>query len=125
VEATSISGGLTHLTAYEDEASEILIPIFLTGILDPILPEPVPPVDFDGLPDPTIAPIVIKSNTALGNLPPGDYRYAYAAWLDSEGQPTAPSPWSEIVTLTIDDTVTLTYPVIPGAKGYIVYREEV
>lgn len=116
---------ISDLIPYEGEDSDILIPIVLTGGLDPIFPEPTPPVDFDGLLDPTVAPLVSKSNTGSGNLHPGDYRYAYAAWADSEGQATAPSPWSERITLTTDDTVTLTYSVIIGAKGYIVYREEI
>jgi len=125
VGSSSSSGVLAALSSYDGEPTDILIPISLTGILAPLYPPPVPPVDFDGLPDPTVAPIVTKSDTASGNLSPGDYRYAYAAWLHSEGQATAPSPWSEVITLTTDDTITLTYPVIPGAKGYIVYREEV
>jgi hypothetical protein len=122
-EISAISGG--DLSAYTGESSDILIPVALTGRLVPILPPPVPPVDFDGISDPTVAPILTKSDTDSGHLLDGTYQYSYAAWVGSEGQTTGPSPWSESITLTTDDTITLTYPTIPGADGYIVYRKEI
>lgn len=126
----SSSGGravftYTDIESYVGEDSDVLIPIRLTGRLQPYLPEPVPPVDFAGIPDPTVAPICVASDTLNGHLLDGTYRYSYAAWVGYIGQMTAPSPWSEEVSLTTDDTVTLTYPVIVGADGYIVYRWKV
>lgn len=111
-----------NFTAYPGEAFEIQIPIELSGIMDPIFPPPSPPVNFDGLPDPTVAPTLTKSDSPNGYLPAGTYRYWYAAWKGSPTQATAPSPSADI-TLSTEDTVTLTYPTIPGADGYLVYRE--
>lgn len=113
------------MEAYTGEPADLLIPFLFTGLVLPDLPDPVPPVDTDGLPDPTTAPVAVASDTADGHLPDGAYRYAYAAWHGDEGQVTGPSPWSNTVTLTTDDTITLTYPVIDGADGYLVYRDEV
>ncbi|MGV8972723.1 MAG: discoidin domain-containing protein [Rhodoglobus sp.] len=112
------------LTPYFGEPSAILIPVELTGMMTPDLPPPVPPVDFAGIADPTVAPTLVASDTAAGNLPAGSYRYAYAAWKGSEGQPSAPSPWSTALVLTTSDTITLTYPTVAGADGYLVYRED-
>lgn len=114
---------VADLAGYPGEAMEILIPIELSGIMDPIFPPPTPPVDFAGLVDPLIAPTLTKSDTAGGHLLVGTYRYSYAAWKGSPAQATAPSPWATI-TLTAEDTVTLTYPTIAGADGYLVYRED-
>lgn len=114
---------IVNLETYPGEESEILIPIKLSGIMNPIFPPPTPPVDFAGLSNPTATPTVTKSTTTNGRLTPGAYRYSYAAWKGSQAQVTVPSPYSE-VTLTTENTVTLTYPVIAGADGYVVYREE-
>ncbi len=102
---------------------DILIPVSLSGYVDAIFPPPVPPVDFTGLANPTVAPTLTKSDTADGRLLPGQYSYSYAAWKGTPSQATAPSP-SAVITLSAEDTVTLTYPTIPGADGYLVYREE-
>ena len=120
--ATVISN-IISLEGYIGEDRSILIPIELTGIIDPIFPPPVPPVNFAGLVDPTVAPTLTKSDTANGHLLPGTYRYSYAAWKGTPAQATAPSPTTNI-TLTAEDTVTLTYPIIEGADGYLVYRED-
>jgi hypothetical protein len=112
------------LEGLPNENNDILIGIELTGRLDPVLPPPVPPVDFAGISDPTVAPTLTKSDTADGHLLVGTYRYSYAAWKGSEGQATAPSPTADI-TLVAEDTVTLTFPTIANADGYLVYREEV
>lgn len=114
---------VAELSGYPGEASEILIKIELSGEIDPLFPAPVPPVDFDGLEDPTVAPTLTKSDTADGHLLVGTYRYSYAAWKGSPAQATAPSPTADI-TLSAEDTVTLTYPTIVGADGYLVYRED-
>jgi len=124
IEASGVSRQGGSLSAYTGEPNDILMSVQLTGRISPILPEPTPPVDFEGIPDPTVAPICVASSTQGGHLPSGVYRYAYAAWIGDVGQATAPSPWSEPVTLTIEDTVTLTYPIILEADGYLVYRRE-
>lgn len=95
----------------------------LSGYIDAVFPAPTPPVNFDGLPDPTVAPTLTKADTPNGHLPAGTYRYRYAAWKGTPSQATAPSPSADI-TLSSEDTVTLTYPITPGADGYLVYREE-
>lgn len=114
---------MTVLTPYNSASSDILIPIVLSGIMSSIFPPPTPPVDFSGLADPTVAPTLTKSDTADGHLLVGTYRYSYAAWKGTPAQATAPSPTADI-TLTAEDTVTLTYPTIAGADGYLVYRED-
>lgn len=102
--------------------ASLTVSVELSGHIDAIFPAPTPPVNFAGLPDPTVAPTLVKSDTANGHLPPGTYRYWYAAWRGTTSQVTAPSPSADI-TLSSEDTVTLTYPTIPGADGYLVYRE--
>jgi len=124
IEASGVSSQGGSLEGYTGEPSDILISILLTGRIDPAQPTPTPPVDFPGIPNPIVAPICVASDTADGHLAAGTYRYAYAAWVGDIGQATAPSPLSEPVTLTTEDTVTMTYPVILGADGYIVYRRE-
>lgn len=114
---------IAELSGYPGEPNQISIPFELTGIMDPEFPPPVPPVDFDGLADPTVAPTLTKSDTSGGNLIAGTYRYSYAAWKGSPVQATAPSPTADII-LAAEDTVTLTYPTIAGADGYLVYRED-
>lgn len=120
---SSVSYYPVDITPYTGEATNIVIPVLLSGYLDAIFPEPVPPVNFAGLTNPTVAPTVTKSDTADGHLPAGTYRYTYAAWKGTPSQATAPSP-SVDITLTTEDTVTLTYPTISGADGYLVYRED-
>lgn len=110
------------MTIMPSEALDISIG--LSGRIDAVLPAPTPPINFAGLPDPTVAPTLTKSDTAMGHLPAGTYRYRYAAWKGTPSQATAPSPSADI-TLSTDDTVTLTYPTTPGADGYIVYREDI
>ena len=123
VGSSSLSYILANLEGYAGEPYDILIPVLLTGTIDPIFPPPTPPVDFAGLVDPTVAPTLFKSDTADGHLPAGTYRYSYAAWKGTPAQATAPSPTASI-TLAVEDTVTLTYPTIEGADGYLVYRED-
>jgi len=117
--------GMEYITYYDHivGSSEVLIPFELSGLMDPLFPPSTPPVDFDGLPDPTVAPTLAKSNTSDGHLATGTYRYSYAAWKGTRAQATAPSPTAEI-TLSTENTVTLTYPIIDGADGYLVYRED-
>lgn len=104
---------------------KILIPIELSGNLDPLLPPPVPPVNFAGLPDPMVAPTLVASNTDSGHLQSSrTYRYSYAGWKGTPSQATAPSPTADITLGAGQDTVTLTYPTIEGADGYLVYRED-
>ena len=122
--SNGIGSALSLLTSYDGEPTDILVPVFLTGVIDPIYPEPVDPVDFDGLLDPLVAPTLSKSDTAGGHLLAATYRYTYAGWKGTTAQATAPSPPTDI-TLTDEDTVTLTYPTIDGADGYLVYREEI
>lgn len=112
----------TTLSGIPGEVNAVQIFFELSGIMDPVFPPPTPPVDFAGLVDPTVAPVLTKSDTVNGHLLVGTYRYSYAAWKGTPVQATAPSPTSDI-TLTIEDTVTLTYPTIAGADGYLVYRE--
>lgn len=123
VEIESSSLLYTNLEAYPGEDNSILIPLQFSGIMDPIFPPPTPPVDFEGLADPTTAPTLTKSTEADGYLAPGTYRYSYSAWKGSQAQSTASSPTAEI-TLTTENKVTLTYPTITGADGYLVYRED-
>lgn len=124
IEASGVSKQPGSLSAYTGEPHDILMSVLLTGRITADFPAPVPPVDFGGIPDPTVAPICVASDTTEGHLLSGTYRYAYAAWVGDIGQSTAPSPWSEPVTLGSEDTVTLTYPTIDGADGYTVYRRE-
>lgn len=123
VDVKSESLFVAELSGYPGESNEILVPIELSGLIDPLFPPPIPPVDFAGLVDPFVAPTLTKSDTAGGHLLVGTYRYSYAAWKGTPAQATAPSPWATI-TLVAEDTVTLTYPTIAGADGYLVYREE-
>lgn len=111
------------LTVPFGENNDLQINFELSGIMSPVFPPPTPPVDFAGLIDPIEAPTLAKSNTSGGNLPPGTYRYSYAAWKGSKTQSTAPSPTADI-TLTTEDTVTIIYPTTDGADGYLVYRED-
>jgi len=115
---------LVDLEPLSEEDGAVQILVELTGVMDPEHPAPVPPVDFEGLLDPTVAPVAVASTTSDGHLPAGTYRYSYAAWKGSYAQATAPSPTVD-VTLTTENTVTLTYPTIDGADGYLVYREDV
>lgn len=100
------------------------VPVGLSGLVKALLPPPTPPVDLPKLPDPLVAPTLTKSDTTDGALEPGTYRYSYAGWRGNEAQVTAPSPTADI-TIGVEDTVTLSYPKIPGAQGYLVYREKV
>lgn len=100
------------------------LPVQLTGILSSNSPTPIPPVGLASIPSPTVAPTLVASTEVDGDLAPGTYRYAYAGWRGSQSRITAPSPWAEI-TITTQNTVTVTYPAIAGVNGYLVYREEV
>jgi hypothetical protein len=124
VGSTSESAQPGILTAYDGEPHDILAPVVLTGRISADLPAPVPPVDSDGIADPTEAPAVVSSDTDAGHLPAGTYQYAYAGWVGDMGQATGSSPWSEPITLTTEDTITATYPTLPGADGYLLYRRE-
>lgn len=123
VDVFSLNAIEVDLQPYSGEDIGVQIPFELSGVMDPIFPPPVPPVDFEGLLDPTVAPTASVSTTSDGHLPPGSYRYSYAAWKGSHAQATAPSPTVD-VTLTSENTVTLTYPTVDGADGYLVYRED-
>jgi hypothetical protein len=125
IQTTSVAFLGADLVSYIGEETDLLVPILLTGRLEPEFPPPVPPIDFEGIADPLVAPTCVASNTADGHLLDGTYRYSYAGWAGDIGQTTAPSPWSEEVVLTVNDTVTLTYPAIEGADGYLVYRWKV
>lgn len=111
------------LVPYIGEDADLLIPVRLTGRLQPDLPAPVPPVDTDPIADPLVAPACVASVTSGGYLPAGTYRYAYAGWVGELGRVTAPSPYTTITTTT-QNTVTLTYPIIAGADGYRVIRDD-
>jgi hypothetical protein len=120
-----IGGGIptTVGTAYTAGVG-IEVGVYLSGHPQLIWPAPTPPVTQAALPDPTVAPTLSASDTSGGALPDGTYRYSYAAWRGTVAQCTKPSPTADI-SITVNDTVTLTYPTIPGADGYIVYREKI
>lgn len=120
--SSTTSSIVVLLEAYPGEVSTVHATFSLAGTMSPVFPLPKPPVDFGGLTDPITPPVIVKSSTVKGRLSPGKYRYSYAAWKGSQAQATKPSPILEIL-LTTENTVTLTYPKIPGADGYLVYRE--
>lgn len=123
VSVGSSSNFYVDLRVHSGASGFVNVSFDFSGIMSPIFPPPVPPVNFAGLPDPVMAPTAIKSFTTNGRLAPGTYHYSYAAWKGSQAQATAPSPIL-VVTLSTDNTVTLTYPTIAGADGYLVYRED-
>lgn len=124
VDIGSSSLAYNDLKVYSGENGVIHIPFELSGVMSPTFPAPSSPINFEGLPNPTTAPTATASKTVNGYLLPGKYTYKYAAWKGDKAQATAPSPVVEI-TLTTENTVTLTYPTIPGADGYLVYRDQV
>jgi len=112
-----LSGTFVDLEPYSIEQYQDI-----SGRYNALLPPPTIPSTLAALPDPNTAPTLTK--TAGGFLLAGTYRYAYAGWRGDQAQVTAPSPWT-VITVANGDKVTMTHPTIPGAEGYLVYREQI